>query len=362
MRSKSDRRFVRQTPRRCVATLLAATACLALVPQTALGKAPRYADGCKDARKPFNKIKDFQANRILEGALLGALLGAGVGLLGNSGGNKSSILPEMLAGAAAGGAAGYLGSIAQDQRNKDELRAAIAQDFAPTMTLYSQLPDQLRALGQCRRNQIAQVESDMASGAIARVDADKRLTLIETWVAQDDTLIAKASGVQAQTVTTFAQANAVADGVDPQQAQQEGFASTYYGLDAVGAQIDVANQQMVQRQFVNAASGARLRAAPSANGPVLAMLAHGSAVETVGYAADGWVQVRTANGQSGYISSSLIQGGAPKKPAPAMAISPAKARVIKAGALQRDFAAAQRQEKSATAARLAAARSLLAGA
>jgi hypothetical protein len=324
-------------------------------------KAPKFTDTCLNDRKPFSRIKNFQSNQILAGAGLGLLLGVGAGLLNNAGQrDKSSILPEALIGAAAGGAVGYLGSIAQDQRNKDELRAAIEQDFAPTFAQYSDLPARLQALGQCRRDQIAQVETGLTSSAIDRKEAARELTLVEKWIVEDDRIIAKAAGAQAKTITTFAQANAMADGADLANVQQESEAMSYYGLDGINAQIASTNQKASTHRFVDAVSGARLRVAPSGNATVKATVAHGAAVSTLGYPADGWAQVRIASGEIGYISTSLLRDDMAAKPA--VVAKSGKARVAKAKRMQQDFASAQQREKSATATRLAAARSLLAGA
>ncbi|SFG41010.1 hypothetical protein SAMN05518801_12337 [Novosphingobium sp. CF614] len=114
--------------------MICAGACILATPVCIQAKPAKFTDSCLEARKRFSCIKNFQTNQILTGIAIGARAGGVVGIAGNAGkSNKSSILPELLAGALAGGTIGYLGSIAQGQRHKDELRAAIDQDFAPTL-------------------------------------------------------------------------------------------------------------------------------------------------------------------------------------------------------------------------------------
>lgn len=367
MPSGTERHILSRSRRRAVwrhmISAVTFGALVAAAPTPAFAKSTRFTDNCLEARQPFSRIKNFQGNRIAGGALIGAGLGALVGVLGNSGKqNKSSVLPTVLAGAAAGGAAGYLSSISQDQRNKDELRAAIDADFDPVMNQYSALPGQLEALGQCRRTQIETVEREAGAATLSRKEAEKRLASIEKWIAEDDRVIAKASGIQGQTVTTFAQANAVADGADPTLAQQDGWASRYYGIDD-DAPVETAEAAAVTR-YIRASSGARLRDAPSTGGRIIETVANGAAVDALGDGGDGWMFVRTASGMNGYIHGGLLGASAmpvavAAKPA---AASPGRARIDRAVKAQRSFAATQEREKKATTVRLAAARSLLAGA
>lgn len=366
MPSETERHiFLRPRCRALWRHLISAMAFGALVaaaPTPTFAKSARFADNCREARQPFSRIKNFQGSRIASGALIGAGLGALVGVLGDSGKrNKSSVLPTVLAGAAAGGAVGYLGSISQDQRNKDELRAAIDADFNPAMNQYSSLPGQLEALGQCRRTQIKTVEKEVGLATISRKEAEKRLAKIEKWIAEDDRVIAKASGIQGKTVTTFAQANAVADGVDPTLAQQDGWTNRYYGIDDE-VPVETAEAAGVTR-YIRALSGARLRDAPSTGGTIIETVANGAVVDVLGDGGDGWMLVRTASGMNGYIHGGLLGTSAmPVAVAAKPAASPGRARVARAVKAQRSFAATQEREKKATTARLAAARSLLAGA
>lgn len=354
-------RGIERLPATAVALCLAVA--LAWQPSAVEAKAARMQDTCKDARAPFSKIKNFSTDQALKGAAIGGGAAVAATLLKSGRKSTGDILGALVAGAMAGGIAGYITSIEQDKRNKAELRSAIDQDFGPTMQAQSQLPGQLAYLGQCRRSQIAYVESAAGSGAMSGKDARRALGDIEKWIAKDDEVIAKAAGAQAKTITEYAQASAVANGVDAQTAQREGWAMDYYGLDVLGTQIEAQNaMQDASQYFVNAPSGARLRAGPTTASGVVGTLAHGSKIEATGTSSAGWVPVRTANGAVGYVNLDLLANTTPAAPTPRLRTDRGGAMLVSAAKTRRDIEETRQREQMATRARLSAARSLLAGA
>lgn len=199
---------------------------------------PKFADTCDSLRKPFREIRDYRMGQIIGGAVQGLLAGLATALLVdavNGQGKGVDYGAAAAGGAITGGLVGYITSKQQAGMKRDELRAAIDGDFRQDVDQFSPLPGNLIALGDCRRQQIYQVQVDGEAGTIDKREAAKRLAKVESWVAADDKLIARAAGQQSKTVTSFAQATAMADGIDPETAQRANYAVERYG-SAAGAQ------------------------------------------------------------------------------------------------------------------------------
>lgn len=203
-----------------------------------LAAPPKFTDTCDSLRKPFREIRDYQMGRIIGGAVTGLLAGLATALLVDAVNGKGQGVDYGAAaagGAVTGGLVGYITSKQQAGMKRDELRAAIDGDFRQDVDQFSPLPGNLIALGDCRRQQIYQVQVDGEAGTIDKREAAKRLTKVESWITADDKLIARAAGQQSKTVTSFAQATAMADGIDPETAQSGTYALNRYG-NATAAQ------------------------------------------------------------------------------------------------------------------------------
>lgn len=298
----------------------------------------RYSDSCQVLRKPFTSIKNEQFGRTVGGAVLGGVLGAIVGsqmktqkvVYDQNGrpvavktGNRAG---EMaLAGAVAGGLAGYLTGIEQHRDNQEQLRAALDRRDADRGQ-YSELGQKLADLGNCRNQQIFDVRTQLDSGAITAEVADSRLTKIEQWIAKDDEIIDKASGMDAQSVTLYAQTVAVADGVPAADAEKQGDAMvtrysrgserlvgdvsvSYDPADAV-AQSTSPDVPAPVEAFVKSRSGANVRAQPSTQAPVIGSLPFQAKIAVMDAPEEGWAKI-ALNGQDGYVAESLLSRDKP---------------------------------------------------
>lgn len=328
-------------------------------------KPPKFQDDCKPLRKPFQSIKNYQTNQILKGAVTGAIAGLLIGVLeqavkrdrvvvdqyGRQVRVKQSnnIAEYAIIGAIGGGMTGYLTSIEQNRENRAELQAALSK-FDEERSQYSRLPEALANLGNCRNVQVFTVQQQFEMQIIDANEAGKRLDLIDRWVADDDELIAKASKSESESIKTYAQANAVADGVSAEQAKNDadamvaryaGGADTWrseveteedlnaaatvqtslspYSLvvpkPAVAAPAAPEPQPVVRSVFVSAERGANVRAEPRASSAVLGTAARGTALAMRDAAVTGWVGV-VFEGKDGFISRTLVTEAPPPALAP----------------------------------------------
>jgi uncharacterized protein YgiM (DUF1202 family) len=299
----------------------------------------KYEDSCKALRAPFTEIKNEQFGRTVGGALLGGVLGAIAGSqmktqkvvydqygrpVAVKQGNRAG---EMaLAGAVVGGLTGYLTGIEQHRDNQEQLRAALDRRDADR-SQYSELGQKLADLGNCRNQQIFDVRTQLESGVITAEVADSRLTKIEGWIAKDDEIIDKASGMDAKSVTLYAQTVAVADGVPASAAERQGDqmvarysrgseqmvgdVSVSYDPADVVAQSTSPEVPAPIEAFVKSRTGANVRAQPSAQAPVIGSVPFQAKIAVMDTLDEGWAKV-THNGQTGYIAESLLSRDRPR--------------------------------------------------
>jgi uncharacterized protein YgiM (DUF1202 family)/outer membrane lipoprotein SlyB len=287
-------------------------------------KAPKVIDDCAQLRKPFSAIRDYRQGRIVKGVVGGALAGLAIaGLKDALNGKKKGgdYGTAIVAGAVAGGLVGYITSKRQAGLNREQMRAAIDGDLQQDVDQFWPIPGHLVALGNCRRAQIYRVEQDAKANLYSKQEATKRIAKIERWIEEDDRLISKAAGQQAKTVTTYSKLAAMADGIDPQQAEQEGFAVSNFsnGADEYGDEFDIemanaveaalsppsAKEPIAETMVVAASSGGNLRAAPSPDAAIVTALARGTKVAAQPSETSGWSQV-TVDGQSGFMRDDLL--------------------------------------------------------
>ncbi len=301
----------------------------------------KYADSCEVQRKPFSKIKNEQFGRTVGGAVLGAVLG---GLVGSQmkkqevvydqygraiGVKETNRAGEMaVVGAVAGGLTGYLTGIEQHRENQEQLRAALERRDADRGQ-FSELGQKLADLGNCRNQQIFEVRTQLESGAITAEVADSRLTKIEQWIAKDDEVIDKASGMDAQSVTLYAQTVAVADGVAATDAEKQGdqmvaryskgseklVGDVSVSYDPADAVVQSTSPEVAApvEAFVKSRTGANVRAQPSAQAAVIGSLPFQAKIAVLDAEQEGWAQV-TLNGQTGYVAESLLSRDKPRAP------------------------------------------------
>lgn len=331
----------RKAPHARKARLMAAALCISLTSTSMLPvpmpleiayakpKKTKFRDVCKDDQRPFRKIKNYQLDKIAQGALLGSLIGLAAVAVGDAAGRDSSktdYLKGALAGGAVGGLAGYLQSRAQNAQNREQLQAAIAGDFSKDVDQYSDLSEKLAQLGNCRLDQLDQIEADYSAGVITREEANKRLASVEKWIAKDDKVISKAARRQTETVTSYAQAVAIVDGADAEKAQDgdyvlalyetesQSYMDSYdieYATERLRADVAANDVQASSERtaYVNATSGANVRSGPSTDFNVVTTVRDGRALKVRDTDVAGWVEV-SDGAMTGFMSESLLSGDA----------------------------------------------------
>lgn len=334
-------------------------------------KPPKFEDNCEPLRQPFTRIKNYQTGQILKGAALGAAAGVLIGVIEAAGQKDeylrdrqgriivdaqgrpikkkkdNNVLEYGVAGAVAGGLIGYLTSIEQNRRNQAELQAALGK-FDEERAQYSQLPQALAELGNCRNLQVFTVQQQFEAGILTAEQAGKRLDKVDAWVAEDDEIIAKASKSENESIRTYAQANAVAEGMSAEVAKEQGdavIARYEAGADRLAGTVELEEDATAaasvrsaiaasagartaeapatrapgaaQRNlYVSAERGANVRAQPSATATVLGTAPFGASLPYTDSGVAGWAGV-TFEGKPGFVSRSLLSETEPSRPATA---------------------------------------------
>lgn len=329
-------------------------------------KPPKFDDDCKPLRQPFTRIKNYQTGQILKGALIGAVTGVLIGAIESSGNRRkkkgNNMLEYGIAGAVSGGLVGYLSSIEQVRENQAELQVALGK-FDDERAQYSTLPQALVDLGNCRNVQVFTVQQQFDAQLLNAKTAAKRLDKIESWVAEDDRIIANAAKSDKASILTYAQANAVADGMSAQEAKDKGdliFANYDPGADAMEGSVELSEDTTTAESvrtalgaaplgipgdppaaiaqaaqapapaavsrnvFISSRSGANVRAIPSVNGTILGSVAFGTSLTATDKGASGWTGVLFEQ-KEGFVSSGLLTDSDPatvQSPARSSAVPP----------------------------------------
>lgn len=312
----------------------------------------KFPDNCAALRKPFKDIKNEQLGRTVVGTLLGGLAGAIIGSqiktekvvydqngrpVGVKRGNRAA--EGAIAGAVLGGLGGYLTGIEQHRQNQAELQKALDRRSAER-NQYDGLGQKLADLGNCRNQQIFDVQAQFEAKQLTPEVASSRLDKIQDWIAKDDSIIDKAAGMDAESVTRYAQAVAVADGVSAKDAEAGGFgmvdryradSSRYEGSvnvsydpsgSASPAPVSDAEAPTTSRAFVKASRGANVRETPSTQSRVIGSLPFRAEVQVLPATVEGWSQL-TFRGHPGYLANSLLSLDRPvARPAPPQAAPP----------------------------------------
>jgi uncharacterized protein YgiM (DUF1202 family) len=218
---------------------------------------------------------------------------------------------------------GYLTSIEQKRKNRAELQAALAE-FDQERAQYNGLQQSLADLGNCRNTQIFRVQQQIERKEILPKEGKMRLDLVEKWIAEDDSVIAKAAKMETDSITTFAQAHAVAEGESAENAKAsgsaileryaEGTAAHQSDVDVEYIEANVTSLSPVpipaNRRWVTSEKGANVRSQPTKNGQLLGTLAHGTELDVQSTTDPDWVQI-PYQGQSGYVARGLTGDAAP---------------------------------------------------
>lgn len=277
------------------------------VPATPAMARDRIKNVCQDLQKPFRKIKNYQRDQAIKGAAIGAALGVLTGVVRNEvrpkGQKKSSILPWVIGGAVSGGVVGYVSSKAEAQKNSEELRQAIQDDYGETLGNYSTMPEKIVALGECRRGQIYETELMLTDGSITVKEAKKRLEKIDKWIAKDDEIVAKAAKVQFDGVAEYARAHRLAEGYTPEETEdRDANLGRYYDAQREAdvevivvsnpGLTDEAAEPVFDTYYVSARSGLNLRDAPNTSGEKVTLIPFRQKVGAYNSDTPAWKAVR----------------------------------------------------------------------
>lgn len=300
----------------------------------------KFPDNCSALRKPFQDIKNEQLGRTIAGTILGGLAGALIGsrikkeevvydqngrAVGVKRGNRAA--EGAIAGAVLGGLGGYLTGIEKHRQNQAELQQALDRRSAER-NQYDGLGQKLADLGNCRNQQIFDVQAQFEAQQLTPEVASSRLDKIQEWIAKDDSIIDKAAGMDAESVTRYAQAVAVADGVSAKDAEAggtvmvdryradsngyEGSVNVSYDPSGSASPVPVSSSEepSISRAFVKASRGANIRETPSTQGRVIGSLPFRAEVQVLPATVEGWSQL-TFQGRPGYLANSLLSLGRP---------------------------------------------------
>lgn len=340
-------------------------------------KSKKFEDECAALRKPFTKIKNRKMTSTAVGAVLGGLVGALAGSQmkkqetyvdkdGNVRVRETNRALEMgLLGAGVGALGGYLSSLENARNDREALRAAL-QKQDENRAQFSQLPQQIADLGNCRNEQMATIGRQVETGEITPEEGFQRLEKVDKWVAEDDRTISKAAGEDTESIISYAQYTAVAvdgksaaeveaagDAIIDQYAGQgakfePGVKVVYDGGEAFSAEefarsvaeelpmiegesqtagAGQADEASFTIAFVSARNGARLREAPSTDSEVVANLPNRKKIEVRPSTVSDWLEARV-DALSGFISAPLVSSN---RPADIAAAAPTKPKALPKG-------------------------------
>lgn len=341
-------------------------------------KSKKFEDECAALRKPFTKMKNRKMTSTVVGAVLGGLVGALAGSQmkkqetyvdkdGNVRVKETNRALEMgLLGAGVGALGGYLSSLEKARNDREALRAAL-QKQNENRAQFSQLPQQIADLGNCRNEQMATIGRQVETGEITPEEGFVRLEKVDKWVADDDRTISKAAGEDTESIISYAQYTAVAvDGkpaaeveaagdaiIDQYAAQaakfEPGVQVVYDGGEAFSAEeyarsvaeelpmtegeaqtagAGQADEVPFTVAFVSARNGARLREGPSTDTEVVASLPNRKQIEVRPSTVTDWLEAR-ADALSGFISAPLVSN---TRPAEVAVAAPKKPKALPKGA------------------------------
>lgn len=312
--------------------------------------AARFKDECKDLRKPFSSIKNKRAKASIIGGVAGALLG---GLLGatqktqkvvtDENGNQRVVtenkaLEGALIGGLLGAGLGYLSKLEESREDKEVL-AKVLEGHRDDRAQYSNLPQQLIALGNCRVDQYYSIKDDFEKGVIDQREAEKRLKKVDDWVEDDDKTISKAAGKENESVIAFAQSQGVIEGKSAQEVDAEGedildryeaeaekYESTVL-LDFEGEEFEIDEVEDISVQtdeptplesvlpqfvegFVKSKRGANMRAEPNQESEIVTSVGYRAKIMVAKSDVEGWSAV-TYKTDSGFMADFLISSERP---------------------------------------------------
>jgi len=170
--------------------------------QTAqLAKYNNPADVCVAYRQPLIETEQDLNKPIAAGIVSGALIGGLIGGLAT--GKAGGAVAGALVGAAAGGAAGYYQGKAQQAKNQAELLAAINDDAQADATRFGGLGRSVKALQNCRRQQIGVYVAQVKRKQLTPAQALSERAKLQTSIREDGDLINQVLGSVDKRVETY---------------------------------------------------------------------------------------------------------------------------------------------------------------
>jgi outer membrane lipoprotein SlyB len=290
-------------------------------------------DQCQVERQDLKSVEDHFNQQLVQGAVIGAVGGAATGaLLGFlAGGDASSAAIGAGAGALAGGLGGYFVARQQAYSDRNALVQTVYDDVSRENVQIDRTTAAYRALRECRLRTAESIRTDFAAGRVSRGDAEQRLARTRELFRQDIAYAEQLGGKMEARNKEFAYASDQLLVDDPTgQAEVEAFRVTQAPGEAPG--------EMAAGPSLVANTSARLRETASTQGRQVATLAPGETVTLLaGDPGDTWWQVRTRQGETGFVSSKLLSppgtkvvAKTPPKPA-TTARKPAQKKEVETG-------------------------------
>jgi hypothetical protein len=166
-----------------------------------LSKYNNPADACVTYRQPLIQTEQDLNQPIAAGAMIGAVMGGLIGGLAT--GKAGGAVAGAAMGAMAGGAMGYYESRQREAKNQAELLAAINNDAQGDATRFSGLGGSVKALQNCRRQQVAQYAQQAKAKALTPEQGTAEKARILSAIREDGDLITKVLGSVDSRVDTY---------------------------------------------------------------------------------------------------------------------------------------------------------------
>ena len=199
----------------------------------------------------------------------------------------------FVAAAVAGAVGGYIVSVHRQGMTQEELARVINADAAEGRAQLTTAAQAMRALADCRTDQIAALRRDIDAGRLSKPAGREGIAAIRAKIDADQRLVDRLLGDAARQVDVFAGGLAIAHEVEQETL-----------LDTVAAYVPQLTGLATRAaptatgQTLQARTGVNVRTAPDTKSRVVGVLSPGQRVATFGLSPDQrWYIVDFANGR-----------------------------------------------------------------
>jgi uncharacterized protein YgiM (DUF1202 family) len=297
--------------KRNVSTVVAIIVILCLVngcATTGHGLRARYDnpnDPCKAQREPLLGSRDHFKKSMITGAAVGAAAGAAAGAALVKENRLLGALIGGVVGGLAGLSIGYLGAKKKEAKNKAELRQAIDQDISNDTEKVGQLGHALRALNQCRAEQVVSIRQGLKSGGLSHEAARMQIASVRAAVQSDNALVQAILKDVTQRNAVYVSSIAEVEEISKEQKEQ--YKNKVYSYEPTLVSNTPDHQpstpQPGKTTIVN--THANMRDAPDMQANIIKKLRKGQSVEVYELEKGSWYRVK-AGDTEGYVFRNLL--------------------------------------------------------